>query len=63
MNLAPRDQVGLALGAWGAIQATAAGIGVALSGVLRDLIAAMTRGQLRCPGPAVGGGWLHGCLR
>lgn len=38
MNLAPRSQTGLALGAWGAIQATAAGIGVALSGVLRDLI-------------------------
>ena len=37
MQLAPRDQVGLALGAWGAIQATAAGLSIALSGVLRDL--------------------------
>jgi BCD family chlorophyll transporter-like MFS transporter len=42
MNLAPRSQVGLALGAWGAIQATAAGVGVAISGVLRDLIHFLT---------------------
>lgn len=35
---APRDQVGLALGVWGAVQATAAGIGVALGGVLRDIV-------------------------
>ena len=35
---APRDQVGLALGTWGAVQATAAGIGVALGGVLRDIV-------------------------
>jgi BCD family chlorophyll transporter-like MFS transporter len=40
MNLAPPDQVGLALGAWGAVQATAAGIAVAAGGVLRDLAAA-----------------------
>ncbi|MEE4660710.1 MAG: PucC family protein [Halieaceae bacterium] len=38
MNRAPREQVGLALGAWGAVQATAAGIGVALSGAIRDLV-------------------------
>lgn len=41
MNRAPRDQTGLALGAWGAVQATAAGAAVALGGVLRDLVAAM----------------------
>ena len=35
---APREQVGLALGTWGAVQATAAGIGVALGGVLRDIV-------------------------
>ena len=29
---------GLALGAWGAVQATAAGVGMALSGVIRDLV-------------------------
>ena len=35
---APENRVGLALGAWGAVQATAAGIGIASAGVLRDLI-------------------------
>lgn len=37
MRQAPKDQAGLALGAWGAVQATAAGIAMALSGVIRDL--------------------------
>ncbi len=41
MNRAPREQVGLALGAWGAVQATAAGVGVALSGVIRDVVIAV----------------------
>lgn len=41
MNLAPKDKVGLALGAWGAVQATAAGIAMALGGVLRDLVASV----------------------
>ncbi|MFK7763429.1 MAG: PucC family protein [Roseobacter sp.] len=35
---APANQIGLALGAWGAVQATAAGIGVALAGIVRDLV-------------------------
>ncbi len=38
MNSAPKEQAGLALGAWGAVQATAAGIALALSGTIRDLI-------------------------
>jgi BCD family chlorophyll transporter-like MFS transporter len=38
MRSAPREQVGLALGAWGAVQATAAGVAVALGGVIRDVI-------------------------
>lgn len=38
MNGAPKDQAGLALGAWGAVQATAAGVAIAISGVLRDLV-------------------------
>ena len=42
MHSAPPEQVGLALGAWGAVQATAAGLGVALSGALRDLVNALT---------------------
>jgi BCD family chlorophyll transporter-like MFS transporter len=36
MNRAPKEQTGLALGAWGAVQATAAGVAVALGGVMRD---------------------------
>ncbi len=38
MRAAPREQVGLALGAWGAVQATAAGLGIAAGGVIRDVI-------------------------
>jgi BCD family chlorophyll transporter-like MFS transporter len=41
MNRAPQDQAGLALGAWGAVQATAAGVGMASGGVLRDLFGAL----------------------
>jgi BCD family chlorophyll transporter-like MFS transporter len=36
MRMAPREQVGLALGAWGAVQTTAAGIAVTVGGVIRD---------------------------
>ena len=39
MNLAPRSQTGLALGAWGAAQASAAGLAIALGGIIRDLVA------------------------
>ena len=39
MNLAPKDQAGLALGAWGSVQATAAGVAVAWGGIMRDLVA------------------------
>lgn len=35
---APKKQAGLALGSWGAVQATAAGLGMVLSGVIRDLV-------------------------
>lgn len=38
MNRAPKEQSGLALGAWGAVQATAAGVAMALSGTLRDFV-------------------------
>lgn len=38
MNRAPSHQAGLALGSWGAVQATAAGIGMAASGIIRDLV-------------------------
>jgi MFS transporter, BCD family, chlorophyll transporter len=42
MRAAPRDQIGLALGAWGAVQTTAAGVAIAVGGVIRDTIAAET---------------------
>jgi BCD family chlorophyll transporter-like MFS transporter len=57
MNLAPKDQVGLALGAWGAVQATCAGVSVAVGGILRDVVVALG-GQGLLPstlsGPAAG---------
>jgi BCD family chlorophyll transporter-like MFS transporter len=39
MQMAPPDQIGLAMGAWGAVQATAAGLGMALGGLMRDGVA------------------------
>ena len=50
MVLAPKEQTGLALGAWGAVQATAAGLAMALGGVIRDAVAAL-------PGSGVGTGY------
>ncbi len=37
---APRERIGLALGAWGGVQATCAGLGVALAGIVRDILVA-----------------------
>ncbi len=39
MNHAPVGQAGLALGAWGAVQATSAGLAMGLGGIIRDLLA------------------------
>ena len=41
MNLAPENQEGLALGAWGAVQASAAGLAIAIGGIVRDAFAAV----------------------
>ena len=41
MQFAPTNQRGLALGAWGAVQATAAGIAIGLGGVIRDIVVAL----------------------
>ncbi len=38
MRAAPKGQIGLALGTWGAVQATCAGIAVALAGIVRDIM-------------------------
>jgi BCD family chlorophyll transporter-like MFS transporter len=51
MNMAPKEQSGLALGAWGAVQASAAGLAIAVGGIMRDVIAHMTS---RSFGPATG---------
>ena len=53
MNLTGAGQAGLALGAWGAAQACASGVGIALGGVLRDIVGDLAeRGAL---GPALTG--------
>jgi BCD family chlorophyll transporter-like MFS transporter len=39
MGLERRDRSGLALGAWGAVQASSAGVAVALGGAMRDAVA------------------------
>jgi BCD family chlorophyll transporter-like MFS transporter len=44
MNLAPKSQAGLALGAWGAVQASAAGVAVAIGGIVYELVAASSFG-------------------
>jgi MFS transporter, BCD family, chlorophyll transporter len=41
MGLAPVQQTGLALGAWGAAQASAAGAAIALGGAIRDVVATL----------------------
>jgi MFS transporter, BCD family, chlorophyll transporter len=41
MQAAPPTQRGLALGAWGAVQASAAGIAVAAGGIMRDVISGL----------------------
>jgi len=38
MGMERREHVGLALGAWGAVQATCAGVAIALGGAIRDVV-------------------------
>jgi len=57
MALADESGSGLALGAWGAVQATAAGVGIALGGALRDGVGALAESGVLGPalsGPFVG---------
>ena len=58
MDLATDGASGIALGAWGAVQATSLGIAIAAGGALRDIFSSLaTTGQL---GPALtDGGWLR----
>jgi BCD family chlorophyll transporter-like MFS transporter len=62
MGMARHGESGLALGAWGAVQATAAGLAIALGGTLRDLIGGLADQGLLGPaltGPAVGYGAVY----
>jgi BCD family chlorophyll transporter-like MFS transporter len=47
MSMDRAENVGLALGAWGAVQATAAGVSVAAGGAIRDIVSSLAeQGQL-----------------
>ncbi len=62
MNRDETSNTGLALGAWGAVQATAAGAGVALGGLVRDLAGAAADAGvfgLAAEGPATGYGIVY----
>lgn len=57
MELGEGGHAGLALGAWGAVQATAAGVAVAAGGAIKDIVGAMAGAGALGPGlqgPAVG---------
>jgi BCD family chlorophyll transporter-like MFS transporter len=63
MAMAQKDATGLALGAWGAVQALAAGIAIASGGLLSDAIGALARsGRLGAAlqGPATGYAAVYG---
>jgi MFS transporter, BCD family, chlorophyll transporter len=63
MNRAPKEQTGLALGAWGAVQATAAGIAVAAGGIGRDAAGALAAQGVfgsALAGPATGYAVVYG---
>ncbi len=62
MELAEEGQAGMALGAWGAVQATATGVAIALGGALRDSIGHWAESGLLGPalsGPATGYGAVY----
>jgi BCD family chlorophyll transporter-like MFS transporter len=52
MDLASDRESGIALAAWGAVQASAAGLGIALGGALRDIIGSLGAQGLLGPGMA-----------
>ncbi len=49
MRRAPRSQIGLALGAWGAVQATSAGVAVMVGGIIRDSMSGAGLAALQHP--------------
>ena len=57
MSMTRNDQSGLALGIWGAAQATASGLAIAIGGAIRDSVGSMAAHNALGPafiGPAVG---------
>lgn len=57
MELAQNGHGGLLLGAWGAVQASAAGLGIALGGAIRDVISDLAKSGVlgrALSGPSVG---------
>ncbi len=62
MALADSGNSGLALGAWGAVQASATGIAIALGGAIRDAVSSLAQADLLGPaltGRAVGYGAVY----
>ncbi|MBC7433307.1 MAG: MFS transporter [Rubritepida sp.] len=62
MQAAPAGQAGLALGIWGAVQATSAGVAIGLGGALRDLAGGLAMNGALGPGlvsPATGYGVVY----
>jgi BCD family chlorophyll transporter-like MFS transporter len=62
MALTRNGQSGLALGAWGAVQATCSGIAIAISGGLRDTVSALAQAGHFGPalmGPQTGYGFVY----
>ncbi|MCS6922294.1 MAG: BCD family MFS transporter [Elioraea sp.] len=62
IRTAPASEPGLALGAWGAVAATSAGIAMALGGILRDAVASFALAGALGPaltGPEVGYGAVY----
>ena len=63
MSLSAGEHSGLALGAWGAVQATASGVAIAVGGALRDLVVGVAGGGalgVAMSGPAVGYAVVYG---
>jgi BCD family chlorophyll transporter-like MFS transporter len=58
MQAAPANQTGLALGAWGAVQASAAGLAIAFGGILRDVVGGLASHQAM--GAATGYDFVYG---
>jgi MFS transporter, BCD family, chlorophyll transporter len=62
MELADDGNSGLALGAWGAVQASAMGLAIAAGGAIRDVMSGLAEASLLGPaltGPAVGYGFVY----